>query len=93
MRTLVLEEQRKAIDREIRIANIEKIKKELKEKEQLLTYFDKREEIALQIEKIKERERKEDERVRAIYKSAKKLRALVAAEEYIPLDVKKKGQT
>lgn len=88
-----MEEQRKAIDRERRVANIEKIKEELKEREQLLTFFDKREEIALQIEKIKERERKEDNRIHAIYKSAKKLRALVAAEEYIPLDVKKKGQT
>lgn len=88
-----MEEQRKAIDRERRIANIETIKEELKEREQLLTFFDKREEIALQIEKIKERERKEDDRIRAIHKSAKKLRALVTAEEYIPLEVKKKGQT
>lgn len=93
MRSLVLEEQRKMIDRERRIANIENIKKEINEKEQLLTYFDKKEEIALQIEKIKERERKEDMRIHAMHKSAKKLRALVAAEEYIPLDVKRKGQT
>ncbi|KAL0133103.1 hypothetical protein PUN28_000698 [Cardiocondyla obscurior] len=87
-RTSVLEEQIKAIDRERRISNIEKIKKDLEEKEQLLTFFDKEEEIELQIEKIKERERKEDERIRAIPRSEKKLRKLIAEQVYIPPDIK-----
>lgn len=78
----------KAIETQKRIANIESIKKDLKEKEQLLTFFDKEEEIELEIEKIEERERKEDERIRAMPRSAKKLRKLIAAEAYIPPDVK-----
>lgn len=85
-----MEEQKKQMEKERRLANIEKIKKDLKEREQLLTFFDKQEEIELQIEKILERERKEQERIRAMPKSAKKLRALVAAEAYVPPDVKKK---
>lgn len=89
-RTSVLDEQMKAIDRERRISNIEKIKKDLKQKEQLLTFFDKEEEIELQIEKIQERERKEDERIRAMHKSAKKLRKLVTTESYIPPDIQSK---
>lgn len=83
----MLEEQVKAIDIQKRMANIEIIKKDLKEREQILTFFDNEEQIELQIEKILEREQKEDERVRAIPRSAKKLRALVAAEEYIPPDI------
>lgn len=83
--------QIKAIEKERRIANVEKIKKQLKEKEQLLTFFDNEEDIELQIEKIKEEERKEDERVRGMYRSAKKLRDLVTAESYIPPDVKGKN--
>jgi len=88
-RILVLEEQKKAIDREMRIANIEKLKKELQEREQLLTFFDKRDEIELEIEKITERERKEMQRIRAIPRSARKLKKLVAAETYIPPDITK----
>lgn len=80
--------QMKAIEREKRISNIEKLKKDLEKREQLLTYFDKEEEIELQIEKIQEKERKEDERIRAIPKSAKKLRQLVATESYIPPVIK-----
>lgn len=82
----------KAIDREKRIANINKIKEDLKMREQLLTFFDKEEDIELKIEKIEERERKKDEHVRSIPRSAKKLRELVAAETYIPPDVKSKPQ-
>lgn len=78
----------KAIEREKRISNIEKLKKDLEKREQLLTYFDKEEEIELQIEKIQEKERKEDERIRAMHKSAKKLRQLVATESYIPPVIK-----
>jgi hypothetical protein len=89
VRISVLEEQKKAIDREMRIANIEKLKKELQEREQLLTFFDRKNEIELEIEKITERERKEMQRIRAIPKSAKKLRKLVAAETYVPLDITK----
>ncbi|XP_011695000.1 PREDICTED: 28S ribosomal protein S27, mitochondrial-like [Wasmannia auropunctata] len=89
-RTSVLEAQMKAIDRERRISNIEKIKKDLETKEQLLTFFDKEEEIELQIEKIEEDERREDERIRAMPHSAKKLRKLVTTESYIPPDVKSK---
>ncbi|XP_012523784.1 uncharacterized protein LOC105829470 [Monomorium pharaonis] len=88
-RISILETQKKAIDRERRISNIEKIKKDLEEREQLLTFFDREEEIELQIEKIQEEERKEDERIRAMPKSAKKLRQLVATETYVPPDVKR----
>jgi len=88
VRTSVLETQMKAIDREKRIRNVEKIKKDLEEREQLLTFFDKEEEIELQIEKIEEEERKEDERIRAMPKSEKKLRKLITAESYIPPDIK-----
>lgn len=80
----------KAIERERRISNIEKIKKDLEQKEQLLTFFDKEEEIELQIEKIQEQERKEDERVHAMYKSEKKLRNLITTQSYVPPDVKKR---
>lgn len=88
IRASILETQIKAIEREKRIANIEKIKKDLKEREQLLTFFDNEEAHELQIEQIQENERKEDERIRSMYKSAKKLRGLVASESYIPPDVK-----
>jgi len=83
--------QIKAIEKERRLANIEEIKKQLKEKEQLLTFFDNEEEIELQIEKIEEKERKADERVHGMYKSQKKLRDLVTAESYVPPDVKSKN--
>lgn len=89
-RTSVLEAQMKAIERENRIKNIEKIKQDLKEREQLLTFFDKEEEIELKIEGIQEKQRKEDERIHAMYRSAKKLRKLVTTESYIPPDVKRK---
>lgn len=78
----------KAIEREKRISNIEKIKKDLEKREQLLTFFDKEEEIELQIEKIQEEERKEDERIHAMPNSAKKLRQLVTTESYVPPDIK-----
>lgn len=84
----MLEAQMKAIDKERRIANIEKIKKQLKEREQLLTFFDREEEIELEIEKIQEKERIEDERIRAIPGNQKKLRALITTESYIPPEVK-----
>lgn len=77
----------KAIDREKRIANIEKIKKDLQEREQLLTFFDREEKIELQIERMEELDRKEDERIRRMSRSAKKLRLLVQAENYIPPEV------
>ncbi|TGZ48437.1 uncharacterized protein [Temnothorax longispinosus] len=89
-RTSVLEAQMKAIERERRISNIKKMKKDLKQREQFLTFFDKEEEIELQIEKIQEKERKEDERIRAIPNSEKKLRNLVTIESYIPPDIKSK---
>lgn len=77
----------KAIDRERRISNIKKIKKDLEQREELLTFFDREEEIELEIEKIRERERKKDERVRAIPRSEKKLRKLAITETYIPPDI------
>lgn len=91
-RVLMLEIQMKAIERERRIINIEKMKKELKEREQLLTYFDNEEALELQIERMQESERKEDERVRNMHKSEKKLRALITAESYVPPDIKSKSK-
>lgn len=91
-RTLVLETQIKAIDIEKRISNIKKMKKDLTTREELLTFFDNEEKIELQIEKIEEKERKEDERIHAMHKSAKKLRLLVATESYIPPDIKSKDK-
>ncbi|XP_029174536.1 28S ribosomal protein S27, mitochondrial-like [Nylanderia fulva] len=88
VRTSILETQIKAIEREKKIANIEKMKKDLKEREQLLTFFDNEEAHELRIERIQEKERKEDERIRSMYNSAKKLRDLVASESYIPPDIK-----
>ncbi|XP_050452939.1 28S ribosomal protein S27, mitochondrial-like [Cataglyphis hispanica] len=88
VRASILQTQIKAIEKERRIANVEKIKKELKEREQLLTFFDNEEALELQIEKIQEKERKEDERIRKMPKSEKKLRALITAESYIPPDIK-----
>lgn len=78
----------KAIEIQNRIANIERIKKDLKDREQLLTFFDNEEQIELEIEKIKEKERQEDERIRAMHGSERKLRKIIAAETYIPPDVK-----
>lgn len=60
----------------------------MKEREQLLTFFDNEEALELQIERIQEKERKEDERIRKMPKSEKKLRALITAESYIPPDIK-----
>ncbi|XP_014467595.1 PREDICTED: 28S ribosomal protein S27, mitochondrial-like [Dinoponera quadriceps] len=91
VRTSVLEEQMKAIDKQKRIANIEKIKKDLKEKEQLLTFFENEEQIEVGIEKVEEEDRKEDERIHAMHKSAKKLRKLIATEAYVPPDVKSRN--
>lgn len=85
-----MENQRKEIDKQNRIDNIQRIKKDLKEREQLLTFFDNEEQNELEIEKIEEKDRKEDEWIHAMHKSAKKLRLLVAAEDYIPPDVKSK---
>ena len=62
----------------------------MKEREQLLTFFDNEEALELKIEQIKEKEREEDERIHAMHNSAKKLRKLVAAETYIPPDIKSK---
>lgn len=90
VRTSVLDEQIKAIEAQKRIANIARMKKDLTEKEQLLTFFDNEENIELEIEKLEEKERQEDERIHAMHASAKKLRKLVAAETYIPPDVKSK---
>lgn len=53
-----------------------------------MTFFDNEEAFELQIEQIQEKERKEDERIRAMHKSEKKLRALITSESYIPPDVK-----
>lgn len=90
-RASILQMQIKAIEKERRIVNIENMKKQLKEREQLLTFFDNEEEIELQIEKIEEKERKADERVRRMYKSQKKLKDLVTVESYVPPDVKSKS--
>lgn len=89
---MILDTQIKAIEREKRIANIQKTKKELREREQLLTFFDNEEAFELQIEKIQEKERKEDEHIRSMHKSEKKLKALITAESYIPPDVKSKSK-
>lgn len=88
-RTSILEAQMKAIETERRISNIEKLKKDLEQREQLLTFFDKEEEIELKIEKLEEKERKEDKRIRAMHNSEKKLRKLVTIKSYVPPDVKK----
>ncbi|EZA49408.1 hypothetical protein DMN91_008882 [Ooceraea biroi] len=90
VRTSVLEEQKQEVNREKRITVIKKMKNELQRREQLLTFFDKEEQIELRIEKMQERERKEQERVRAIPKSAPKLRAIAAARTKISSDVKSK---
>ncbi|XP_070166157.1 small ribosomal subunit protein mS27 [Polyergus mexicanus] len=87
IRASILQTQIKAIEKERRVANIEKIKKELKEREQLLTFFDNEEALELRIERIQEKERKEDERIHKMHKSEKKLRALITAESYIPPDI------
>jgi len=80
----------KEIDKERRINNIKKIKEDLEKREQLLTFFDKEEEIELKIEEIQEKERKQDERIRAMHNSAKHLRKLITIESYIPPDIKSK---
>ncbi|XP_032683565.1 28S ribosomal protein S27, mitochondrial-like [Odontomachus brunneus] len=90
VRTSILEEQTKAIETQKRIANIERIKKDLKTREQLLTFFDNEEEIELKIEKIEAKERRQDERVHAMHGSAKKLQKLIATETYVPPDIKNK---
>ncbi|EFN80617.1 28S ribosomal protein S27, mitochondrial [Harpegnathos saltator] len=90
VRTSILEDQIKAIETQKKIANMEKIKKNLEEREQLLTFFDNEEQIELKIEEIEELNRKEDKRIRAMHGSEKKLRKLIAIEAYIPPDVKNK---
>lgn len=87
---MILQTQIKAIEKEKRIINIEKIKEQLKEREQLLTFFDNEEDIELQIEKIEEKKHKADERMHRMHKSTKKLRDLITAESYIPPDIKSK---
>ncbi|XP_066590351.1 uncharacterized protein [Prorops nasuta] len=83
-RTICLEEQYRAIEKEERLAKLQEMKQELEEREKILTFFENEEKIELQIEKKLEEERKFDEKVA---KKMKKRPELRQTEEYIPPEV------
>ncbi|XP_043260553.1 28S ribosomal protein S27, mitochondrial-like [Colletes gigas] len=85
----LLNEQLEQINREKRIQNIKQIKKKLQEQEQLLTFFDKEEEIELEIEHLEEKDKEEMERVLKMHHAVKKLKQLETQAEYIPPTVTK----
>nr|XP_034181433.1 28S ribosomal protein S27, mitochondrial [Osmia lignaria] len=83
-RETVLNKQLEEINRQARIQNINEMKKDLEEREKFLTYFEKEEEMELEIERLETAEKKEMDRVLRKHRAAKKLRDLKHEEEYVP---------
>ncbi|XP_029044587.1 28S ribosomal protein S27, mitochondrial [Osmia bicornis bicornis] len=83
-REIVLNKQLEEINRQARIQNINEMKKDLEEREKLLTYFEKEEDMELEIERLEAADKKEMERVLRQHRAAKKLRNLKHEEEYVP---------
>ncbi|XP_011498350.1 PREDICTED: uncharacterized protein LOC105362585 [Ceratosolen solmsi marchali] len=80
VRMKILREQHKEREKQQRLANIENIKKELEEKEQLLTFFDNEDKIELQIEQKLEKEK-------LLYGEVKVTKQ---EEDYVPPEIKKR---
>jgi small subunit ribosomal protein S27 len=76
----ILKAQKHHQQKQERLANIENIKQTLIEKERLLTFFDKEEEIELQIEEKLKREK-------LLYGDKEVVKI---EEEYVPPEIKKR---
>lgn len=83
-RQLALDKQIEEINRTAKKEEIEKLKEEMKKQERFLTFFENEEDIELKIEKIKEREKKNMERVLKMSYAKKKLKKLEEEKEYTP---------
>ncbi|OAD59980.1 28S ribosomal protein S27, mitochondrial [Eufriesea mexicana] len=83
-RQLVLNKQLEEINRQIKLKEINKMKEEMHVRERFLTFFENREKIELEIEKIKSAQRKENRRILRIRGARKKLKMLEEQKEYIP---------
>ncbi|KZC07999.1 PREDICTED: 28S ribosomal protein S27, mitochondrial [Dufourea novaeangliae] len=84
LREKVLESQIQKIKVQARLENIQKIKKEIQQKEMILTFFDKEEEIELKILQLQAEEKAEMDRVLGMYNAETKLKKLEEEEEYVP---------
>ncbi|CAK9800944.1 28S ribosomal protein S27, mitochondrial [Anthophora quadrimaculata] len=89
-RHLTLENQIKEINRQARIENIEKMKKDLKLQERVLTFFENEEQIELEIEKKEALEKAELERVMRMPRGPAKLQKLKQQDEYVPPQIIKR---
>lgn len=78
----VLKNQLAEIDRQKRLVKVEEMKKELMEKERLLTFFENEEKIELQIEQKLEKEKK-------LYGEEKQT-AIDEEESYVPPEIVKR---
>lgn len=83
-RKLTLKKHQALLDKELRLQNIEKIKKDLAEKEKILTFFENEEQIELEIERKQEKIKQENERIAKCPIKVKKLQKLVQQEAYVP---------
>ncbi|XP_033333977.2 uncharacterized protein LOC117224887 [Megalopta genalis] len=83
-REIVLQKQKDMHNREVRLKNVEEIKKSLAKQETLLTFFDNEEEIELKIEELEKADKKEMERVLKQHHAERKLRKLKEKEVYRP---------
>ncbi|CAK9811515.1 hypothetical protein ANTPLA_LOCUS7058 [Anthophora plagiata] len=87
----VLDNQLKEIDRQTRMENIEKMKKDLKLQERVLTFFENEEQIELEIEKKEAIEKAELERVMRMPRGPLKLQKLKQEEDdYVPPQIIKR---
>lgn len=89
-RHLILDNQLKEINRQTRIENVEKIKKDLKLQERVLTFFENEEQIELEIEKKEAIEKAELERVMRMPRGPAKLQKLKQEDEYVPPQIIKR---
>ncbi|KAK2589336.1 hypothetical protein KPH14_007884 [Odynerus spinipes] len=87
IRESTLKEHQALLDKELRLQNIEKMKKELEKKERILTFFENEEKIELEIEKKREMIRQEDEKLAKCPKKIKALQKLVEQEVYVPPNI------
>ncbi|XP_015187511.1 PREDICTED: 28S ribosomal protein S27, mitochondrial-like [Polistes dominula] len=84
IREETLKNQQMLMDKQLRLANIQKIKEELRKKERLLTFFENEEQIELEIEKKQQVVKEEDEKLAKRPKTLKKLSKLVEEASYVP---------
>ncbi|KAG7203759.1 hypothetical protein KM043_013783 [Ampulex compressa] len=89
-RMSLLNQQRKEMEKEKKMAELEEMQRELAERERLLTFFEREEQIEMEIAYKQKQEQNEKKRIERIPKSAKKLRKLIEEEVYTPPEIRKK---